>query len=479
VLLSIPCNILSVDFKKNNIYSYKKTPKYFDISKILHTLKTDTINSTLKVDTFPYLDGSFYLDNNNVDFAKHSLIIGASGSGKSKYISSFIKTTNDTYKDNYKIVMIDPHASIENDIGALAHTINFKSIEESIDLFASNSNDYIATTELTLDLFKTLISDQYNSKLERVLRHSIYLLLSTHQFNFINLKKIILDSVYRTSLINDSKSIIPESVINFFLNDFNDLKTKSYGEAISPIISFIDEMEMIPVFNQTEPSFSLKDVISNNFITLFSLDMTTLGEKVTKTISGFIMQQLLTLIQNMTIKEHIIFIIDEVPVIENNILCRFLSESRKYNLSLILASQYFNQISSSLKDAIFANVINYYIFRVSRSDASLLVNHLDIKIPSISDKSPEEQKEEKINILSNLNNRECLVRISSNKLLTPCFKARTLDFSPLPLKEKKQYNKIDIVKSKKSSSNLLNFNIDNTSLKDLLKQTSSSRVVVK
>ncbi len=478
VFFCLPSTLLSVDFQKNNTFSYQKTPKYLDISKIYHILKTDSHNSTLKIDTFPYLDGNFYLDNSTIDFNRHSLIIGSSGSGKSKFISSFIKTIHDTYPNQYKIVMIDPHASIENDIGSIANIINFQTLEDSINLFSSISNDIIVVTELTLELFKNLISDQYNSKLERVLRHSIYLLLAVKNFNFTSLKNILVDPLYRTDMINAVKNSVPPSVIHFFLNDFNDLKTKSYGEAISPIISFIDEMSMVPVFNAENIENTLTSSLKSSFLTLFSLDKTVLGDKVTKTIAGFIMQQLLILIQTNQIKEHIIFIIDEVPVIENDILSRFLSEARKYNLSLILASQYFNQISPTLKEAIFANTINYYIFRVSRTDASLLVNHLDIKIPNISNKSISEQQEEKVNLLTTLNNRNCLVRISSNNVLTPAFKAQTLDFKPIPAQRTKKVPQ-NLITTPKENNEKIDFKISNTNLHDILRQTSSSRMVVK
>ncbi len=112
-------------------------------------------------------------------------------------------------------------------------------------------------------------------------------------FNFKNLRKLLLDVEYRNSLIKQLKYNLPISVIDFFLSDFNDLKTKYYGEAISPIIGFIDEMEMIPVFNSEQNIANLKNTIKENFFTLFSLDRIKLGEKVTKTISGLIMQQLL------------------------------------------------------------------------------------------------------------------------------------------------------------------------------------------
>ncbi len=472
MILSIPSNLLSINFSANKRFTYQNVPKYLDINKVLHLLNSDKIDSLFQVDTFPYLEGNFYLPQNNYSFAKHSLVLGSSGSGKSKFIASFIANLNKTNQDNYKVVLIDPHASLENDIGALGQVIDFKTLSDSINLFTNPSNDVVSATENLLDLFKSLIADQYNSKLERVLRHTIYLLLSSKEFNFNTLRKVILDIEYRNYLIKQNKDHLPSSVIDFFLTDFNDLKTKSYSEAISPIIAFIDEMEMLPIFNENNLNTNLKDTINNNFLTIFSLDRTKLGDKVTKTISGLIMEQLLSLIEAHTFNKHIIFIIDEVAVIENPILSRFLSESRKYNLSLILASQYFNQISTNLKDSIFANVINYYIFRVSKLDATLLVDNLNIKIPL------DDQKDTKIKLLSELNNRECLIRIASDDLLLPAFKAHTLDFLSLP-RIKKSVK--EIKPNPESSSNLPNINLDLTKidLKDILKNNSSSRIEVK
>ncbi len=473
MMFGLPANVMSVDFDTNKRFSYVGVPKYLDIQKALYLLKTDKVNSLLKVDTFPYFKDDFYLSEKKFDFAKHSLVLGSSGCGKSKFLSLLINNIKKNNYGNFKVVMIDPHAAMENDIGGLGKTIDFNTLEDSINLFASSSNDLVASTELTLELFKSLISDQYNSKLERVLRHSIYLLLSVKSFNFINLRKLILDTEYRVSLINSLSKVVPVSVIDFFLSDFNDLKTKSYGEAISPIIAFIDEMELLPVFNEEHIDSTLEMMINDNFLTLFSLNRTVLGDKVTKTISGLIMQQLLTIIQSRAINEHVIFVIDEVAVVENPILCRFLSEARKYNLSLILAGQYFNQISDSLKDAVLANVLNYYIFRVSRLDATMLVDNLDIKIPS------DNEKETKIKLLSSLNNRECIVRVSNRDALIPAFKARTLDFTSIPRVRKKiNVSNInnDVPECKKENN--FNFQISNSiSLNDILSKNSTSRRV--
>ena len=458
------------DYEKNRTYFYKSSPKYLDINKILHLLNTDSNNALLSIDTFPYLEGKFYLNQASYSFDKHSIIMGSSGCGKSKFICSMINNIqkNKNINQKYKVVVIDPHASLENDIGGIGKVIDFKTKMDSINLFMNDSDDIISNTELLLELIKSLIEDQYNSKLERVLRHSIYLLLTNSSFNFENLRKVILDLEYRNNIIKEEKNNLPTSILDFFLSDFNELKTKSYSEAISPVISFIDEMEMVPTFNNEQNKIGLKETINDNFLTLFSLDRTKLGDKVIKTISGLIMQQLLNIIGKNELKEHIIFIVDEVSVLQNPILERFLSEARKYNLSLILAGQYFNQLKDELKNSIFANVSNYYIFRVSKLDANVLVDNFNMKIPL------DDTRERKIKLLTELNNRELIVRIDKNGIILPAFKATTLDFNSIPRVKKIEENrKVEKIIPKKGKNN---FKIDsNINLKDILIKNSTSR----
>ncbi len=472
MIFIVPTNILAIDFEGNKRYSYKSSPKYLEINKVLHLLSSDASNALFSVDTFPYLQEEFYLKQTNFSFDKHSIVIGSSGTGKSKFISLLINniSKNESLRQKYRVVVIDPHASLEDDIGGIGKVIDFKSSVDSIDLFINKHDDIIASTELLLDLLKSLLADQYNSKLERVLRHAIYLLLTDESFNFRSLRKLILDLEYRNDLIRKLKYNLPIRVIDFFLSDFNDLKTKDYGEAISPLIGFIDEMEMIPVFHAENMGESLKDTIHDHFLTLFSLDRTKLGDKVTKTIAGLIMQQLLTIVQRKEIDEHIIFVIDEVAVVENPILSRYLSEARKYNLSLILAGQYFNQISDALKNSIFANVINYFIFRVSKLDANVLVDNFNMKIPL------DDSRERKIKMLTELQTRECIARIDSNGILFPAFKGTTLDYKSIPRIQRAGVDKMNETKKEKQSGFKTNFKISaSVNLKDILISNSTNK----
>ena len=227
-------------------------------------------------------------------------------------------------------------------------------------------------------------------------------------------------------------------------------------------------MEMLPALNNTNLTKYLRDEISENFCTIFSLDQITLGLNITKILAGFAMWQILQLVQAHSFNEHIILVIDEVSLIENPIVNRFLSEARKYNLSLILAGQYFDQISEKLQKSIFTNVVNYFTFRVSRLDAIILEKNMQMEM-AVKNSFFKRSK-----LLTELNDRECIVRIAKDGRMLSSFKGRTLDFTAVPRKKsgyvsKTFKQKVDIIKDKI-------FNIDtSTSLKNLMKKNSSSR----
>lgn len=476
VFLSIPHLFLSIDFSKHTRFLYKKDiKKYLNIEKTVELFESDKKNSILKIDAFPYLQDDYYLNLNKFDFDKHSCIIGGSGTGKSKFLSLLVKNIydNPNYKMKYKVVIIDPHASIEKDIGGLENTkiIDFKSRENSMDLFINSNENIISESEILLSLFKNLMASEYNSKLERVLRHSIYLLMSIEKVNFKNLRNLITDSEFRSRILKENRDILPDAVSDFFLREFTDLKNKSHAEAISPIISFIDEMSILPVFEDESKLISLEKIIDENFLNIVSLDEAYIGEKMTKTISSLIIGQMFSIMQKRNLNEHIIFIIDEVSVVQNPIIKRFLAESRKYNVTLILSGQYFNQIEDDLQKAIFANVMNYYTFRVSREDAAILAKNMQMEA------AVHDSYYVKIKMLTDLANRECVVRVSQNGRVLPAFKAKTLNMNSIPRLEEK--NNIIINKKpsvKQELKNTKKFFINgNIKLKDIMSSQSTGR----
>ena len=473
----IPHIQLSVDFSKHTRFSYvKEGSKYLQIQKSIHMFETDEKkDNMLEVNTFPYSQNKYFLNIENYDFDKHSLIVGGSGTGKSKLIAQMIKNIydNKNFKADYKIVMIDPHSSIENDIGGLDETqvIDMKKKSSSVDLLINSNKNVSSGTEILLTVLKSVFGEEFNSKLERVLRHSIYLLLKKEKLDFENLRKLIIDTEFRNKLLRESDDV-ESHIKEFFGSDFNEIKTNSYTEAISPIIAIIDEMQMLPCFREKNEK-NIENEIRNNFLTIFSLNQAELGEKVTKTIAGLIMGVIFQLVQRHAFLEHLILIIDEVAVVENPILKNLLSEARKYNLSIILAGQYFGQISEDLQDAIFSNVMNYYSFRISREDAMILNNQLQMEM------AVKNTYHNRIKLLTELPNRDCIVRITKNGVLIPAFRARTIDFKPIPKNKNQILMKLDTKDYNRKNKLLKNIGFkigDNKfDIKKLMESQSTSR----
>ncbi len=223
---------------------------------------------------------------------------------------------------------------------------------------------------------------------------------------------------------------MPDNVIKFFGTDFNEIKTQYNAEAISPIVALVDEMQLQPAL-VGEAELSIASSVADNFVTVFSLNKVNMGEKVVKTAAGLLIQQIFLLAQARVFNQKVILIVDEVSVVQNPALAAILAEARKYGLSVILTQQYFAQIDESLRSAIVSNVLNYYVFKISQDDAKLIEGNLIIDLPKdvIERERAKGLKENevKIKVLTELNARECLMRVVVGGQVMPCLKCRTVD----------------------------------------------------
>ncbi|MDQ5972200.1 MAG: hypothetical protein QG553_359 [Patescibacteria group bacterium] len=427
----LPVKLLDINFEQNARYLKRSTPKYLNIEKSLHMLLSDNVNAVFEVDTFPYFSHNYYLNLSNYEFDKHSFIIGASGSGKSKLITLIVDRLQRTQlKMNYRVVIIDPHAAIAEDVAHIPNskTVNFDN--ESTELFSDATADISAATELTATLFKSLLGDQFNNRLDRLLRYSLFVLMTAQAMSLNNLKRFQTEVEYRNQVLSHVDGYVPQNVVKFFGADYNELRTQHYNETILPVVSLVDEMQMQPSLVRGNDQ-SLAKMIQDNFLTVFSLNKVSMGEKVTKTVAGLLIQQIFLLAQARAFNQKVILIIDEVSVVQNPAIAQILAEARKFNLTVILTQQYFGQVEKDLQAAIFSNVYNYYAFKVSEDDARALEGNLNIEIAKelveAAGKKGQKESDIRIKMMTDLHPRECLVRVVSNGQVVPAIKARTVD----------------------------------------------------
>lgn len=431
-LTLFPAHLLAIDFLNNTNYIRATVPIYVSLEKTLHNMQSENLDALFSIDAFPYATHDYYLHLPAYEFDKHSLIIGSSGSGKSKFIQLYIDRLSrmGMAKQNYRVVVIDPHASLDSDLKHIAGAkiVNFSN--EAPQLFPDAAADITAATELTTTLFKSLLADQFNPKVERVLRFSLYVLLTAQSMSMHMLKEFLTDINTRTQILDHVRSYVPENVAHFFGTDYNELRTKYYTEAIGPLVSLVDELQLQPSLAGESDSSLVKNV-QDNFLTVFSLNKVSMGEKVVKTVAGLLIQQIFLMAQSRIIQQKVLLFIDEVSVVQNPALASILAEARKFNLFVILTQQYFGQIDKDLRDAILSNVINYYVFRVSEEDARELEGNLTIELPSevieVGKNKGLKEVDLRVKLMTELSPRECLVRVASSGQVLPSFKARTLD----------------------------------------------------
>jgi len=429
--LNNPLFGFELNFENNTKIKKKSVPLYLKVDETAKLFTSDEERGFLEVSGFPNFSNSVYFPLNKFEFGKHSLIVGQTGVGKSKLIELFVKNIpKQSLQDEYVVVIIDPHASLYPQfLNTDFSKANFDFIRTSCDLFPSFSEPKIAT-ELTILLFKTLLGNQFNAKMERVLKYSIYLLFLQNQMSLISLKRFLTELEFRKELLNSLEEGY-DYLSHFFETEFVEMQTKFYELAIMPVLVLIDELSFIPAFTSNLPTYNMEEALKNNFLVCFSLNRISLGEKATRLIAGLIIQQLFLIAQKGSVKKKIILIIDEVSIVENESLVSILSEARKFNLSLFLSQQYLTQITPELLKGILSNAYNYFAFKVSDEDAKILAKNLDIEFP---DEILAKQKGKgfsdedlKRNLLVTLNPRECLVRVFSNGKFYPCFSAKTMD----------------------------------------------------
>lgn len=420
--------LLSFDLEKNFRYRIKDIPLYLKIEGVSKLFTTDHEDSFLQVYGFPYFASNHYFSLKNFDFINHSLIVGQTGTGKSKLIELFIrKLQKHDSKNQHAVFLVDPHAALCQEMTDLNSLWNLDFKTKFSQFFMQDAEPRSASTMLVM-LFKSLLKDQSNPRTERVLQYVAFALYQTKKMSLDNLRRFLTDIKFRKQVLDEN--VIEENTKQFFNTEFLEIQTKFYEKAVMPILGLIDELSFLPSLKE-EGSPSIESLLNEKSVVALSLDRMNLGEKTVRLIAGLLTQQVFFLAQQKRLKKKVILIVDEVSLVENESLISILSQARKFNLGLWLSQQYLTQVSKPLLDGILANAYNYFIFKISDEEASLLaksikMNFTDEIVKTAKDKGLKEEVLRQ-RMMTELDQRELIVRAHFQNKFHEAFKARTLD----------------------------------------------------
>ncbi len=366
--------------------------------------------------------GRKYLKLDGFDAEKHTLVVGQTGVGKTKLLELLVRLLAGR---GYGVIVVDPHAAMNLNGGDRQVTLDF--VKNGCDLFPGGSDPYM-TTEMTVLLFKTLIGEQYNAKLERVLKYAVYSLLMAKAMTLPNLRRFLSEMEFRGGVL--AKIGDNDQLRHFFETEFGELETKFYETAVMPILALVDELVFTPVFSHKGEMWDLRQLLQEKSIINLSLNRVALGDRATRMIAGLVIQQVF-LLAMAGVGKKLVLVVDEVATVENEGLAGILAQARKFGLAVYLSGQYLDQMSPRLLAAILANIYNYFVFKVSDEDGKILGKNMEMifgeGVLSEAKRKGVGGEELKREVLARLDPRQCVARLFKDGKFYSSFVGRTVD----------------------------------------------------
>jgi hypothetical protein len=320
------------------------------------------------------------------DRRSHMHVIGQTGVGKSMLLRNMILQDIEA---GHGVGVIDPHGALVNSlldfipprrtddvVCFFPHDIEFPI---GFNVFRSVSPDrrHLVASGI-VSIFNNLWSDSWGPRLEHILYHCVALLLASNNVSLLGLQRLLVDFGYRTYLLRQNDD---DSVKSFWINEFEDYDDRYRREAIAPIQNKVGQMLNSPVMRnilgQVRKSFDPLSVMNAGGIFLASLSVGAIGPSKANLFGGILVNQFeLAAMEREHLPKELhkdfYLYIDEFQNFATDAFESTLSECRKYNLSLILAHQYFDQLRLPVHKAVLGNVGTTVAFRIGESDAELI-----------------------------------------------------------------------------------------------------------
>ena len=321
----------------------------------------------------------------------HFYAVGASGSGKSKFLQSLI--IQDIIRDE-GFGVIDPHGDLVEDVKGWLHFWTKKDFRSEIVLIdpADLENtacfnplepvDGIPPERLAgqlVEAFKKIWADAWGERMADILRNSL-IALAENNLTLLELPLLLTEKAARKKILANVKS--PTCLQRF--KYFESVPASTWREWLESTLNTVDAFLSDPairmIFASKRSSFNLRDIMDHKKILLVNLNKGKLGDSANLLgallVSKIKMAAFSRTDIPQTERQPFYLYIDEFQNFATNSFVEILSEARKYRLSLILAHQNLSQLSEDLRDSILANCGIQACFRVNREDAQLLAREI-------------------------------------------------------------------------------------------------------
>jgi hypothetical protein len=327
---------------------------------------------------------------------RHMAIFGGSGSGKSTLFRNILA---EDIAAGHGVTVVDPHGQLVDEI-----LENHIPRHRTNDVIYFNPKDQARAFALNmlhcrrreqrglvvsnvLSIFKRLWLESWGPRMEDILRNSLHALVEQPQpVSILALTKLLTDPTYRAAALSDVRN---PAVLDFFKTTFDRWNPSFREEAISPVLNKVRAFGTDPllraVLGQSRSSLDLRSAMDERKIILCDLAKGSIGADNAMLLGSLIvMQEKLAALSRSDIPEsrrvpHLLFAEEAQNYIGD--FESILSETRKFNLALAIATQAIESLPRETATAIFTNAATLITFRVSNIDAERLKDEFAMVYP--------------------------------------------------------------------------------------------------
>ena len=324
------------------------------------------------------------------DRATHLYVVGATGTGKTKFLEYLIK--QDIEKGN-GFGVIDPHGDMIEDVKGFLilqyspdepeitdkvilidptdpiYTVTFNPLEKMPGVpLAEQANELICA-------FRKIWSDSWGVRMEDLMRNSL-IALGEAGLTLIELPAFLSNRAVRQGVLEK----VTHPLAREYFRRFDTITDRSQITWIEPVMNkinaFFSDERIRHIFSSAKSSFNLREIIDSKKILLIKLDKGKLKDSADLLGSLLMAQIQMAAFSRSDVPQRkrtpFYLYIDEFQNFASESFSVVLSEARKYGLSLIMAHQTLAQIPEELRSLILGNAGIQVYFRLNRHDASLL-----------------------------------------------------------------------------------------------------------
>lgn len=378
----------------------------------------------------------------------HTYIIGQPGTGKSRLLESWIMQDICSGKG---VCLVDPHGDLFQHV--LARVARIPGIWNRVVVidplnpyWAVQLNPLRVTAGTSPERTAWFLSDIILKiwKIERNeaprmtwLMVNTFCALADLQLPLITISRFLLDSEYRNRKVEELKN---ESARSYFLREYPK-QDNAVREWASPLLnkmgSFLQDPDIAAMFNNSA-GINMLDLMNRQSIILVQIPKGILGENTSNLLGAFIVAQIQQAAfsrKEEGIRKPFYLYLDEFQNYTTDNISDILSESRKYQLSMVLAHQYLKQLDDKIRAAILNTSGTITCFRTGYEDALQLARYIfptkafhtqtrtkvvftkfmSIQIPRISEEKEKQNWDQLAYLISNQKQREYWVRIRTNE----------------------------------------------------------------